>query len=165
MASLLRQCRLMHQANKLVGVIWVSTPPPTKIDGRRAPLLSSRSIHSSRCLQSTEKQLTCLSRIEKTVKCYGYLELSNVDLDLSIRPADPNQYPDSNKAICSFYSTENESQEFMPDFIQEEEKLGLIPKKSYTPKESLCLLEIPMKYGNELFFKNIFKILAEILIR
>lgn len=118
-------------------------PGPT----RRVSLSASCGVHTtSYRQQSIKKELVCISKVERTVKHYGYVELSNVDLDLLIRSADPDRYPDANKAVCSFYS-QHETEQLQPDFIQEEEKLSLVPKKSHLPKESLCHLEVPLKYG------------------
>ncbi len=86
-----------------------------------------------------------VSHVEKKVKSYGYLELSNLDLDVKIKPACPNLYPNMDRAICKFYSKTEQLPP--PQFTKVEEKLSLQVDKAYPPKESYCGLEIPIKYG------------------
>ena len=129
--------------------------------GRGASILSQnvvvespKYLHISSNFQSLKRELFCVKREEKKVKPFGYVELSNVDLDLSIQPADPNQYPDSDTAIFSFYTEKNESagdatKSSIPEFIKAEDKLSLALKESYSPNGHKCLLEVPMKYGNK----------------
>jgi hypothetical protein len=81
--------------------------------------------------------------VEKTVNSYGYLEMCNLDLDVSIKPTCPDKYPDMNKAICKFYS---KIEDTPPQLIHEDEKLSIKGNKVYQSKESHCSIEIPMKY-------------------
>lgn len=88
--------------------------------------------------------LKLINSVEKTVKSFGYLELRNLDLDISVKPACPLKYPDMNRAICTFYSsTEQKS----PNVVYSEDKLSLTTQTSYQPKENNCCFEIPIKYG------------------
>lgn len=114
---------------------------------------SSKYLHISSNFQSLKQEFVCVKREEKKVKPFGYVELGNVNLDLSIQPADPNQYPDSDTAIFSFFIDKNEStgdatKRSIPEFIKAEDKLSLTLKESYKPNGHKCLLEVPMKYGN-----------------
>lgn len=99
--------------------------------------------YSKHCQKNTT-ETTPLVRTERTVPPYGYLELRNVDLDVFIKPACPNQYPDMNRAIYSFYSTAGSTS---PQLIQTNEKLSLKTDIPYSPKENYCCFEIPIKYG------------------
>jgi hypothetical protein len=90
-----------------------------------------------------------MNLVEKTVGSYGYLEICNLDLDVSIKPTCPDKYPDMNKAICKFYSKKEETP---PQFIHEDEKLSIKANKVYESNESHCSIEIPMKYRKSCIF-------------
>ena len=104
---------------------------------------------SFRCYGDTSDGFRLVNHVEKTVKSYGYLELSNLDLDVKIKPACPNIYPDMNRAVCNFYS---KTEHISPNFIKTEEKLSVQTEKSYQPNESHCSIEIPIKYGMKKVF-------------
>ena len=88
-----------------------------------------------------------VNRIEHSVQPYGYLELSNADIDLCIKPANPDQFPDMTRAVIKFSSNDLEENK-IPVLVQTGNKLTLDMPKSYKPNYSSCILEIPIKYGN-----------------
>jgi hypothetical protein len=93
--------------------------------------------------QEIKDDFRLMNFVEKTVNSYGYLEMCNLDLDVSIKPTCPDKYPDMNKAICKFYS---KIEDTPPQLIHEDEKLSIKGNKVYQSKESHCSIEIPMKY-------------------
>jgi len=96
-------------------------------------------------MKQNEKHI--IKRTEHSVQPYGYLELSNVDIDLCIKPANPDQFPDMNGAVISFVSADLMEKQ-IPVLVQTEKKMTLDMPKSFTPNDNVCILEIPIKYGN-----------------
>ena len=98
--------------------------------------------------QDKEPKWKCIKQIEKTVNPYGSFELCNARIDLVVKPASPEDFPDMDTAICSWHSTVNYTS-------QEREKLELIiddGKLTFDPVneargEKYCRVEIPIKYG------------------
>ena len=113
------------------------------------PALSSsshrRTTHHKHISDQNEKHL--VKRVQHSVKPFGYLELSNVDVDLKIKPADPDQFPNMDGAIISLY-TNDITEKQVPVLVQSGNMMTFQSPKSYKPNESSCLLEIPIKYGN-----------------
>lgn len=104
----------------------------------------TRSITTSYKCFTASSDLNLVSRVEKEVKPYGYLELQNLDLDLVIKPASPDAFPNMDRAICSFLSkTDNTS----PEFAYFDGMLTIRPQKSYKTSEHECRVEVPIKYG------------------
>lgn len=99
--------------------------------------------HLQTSCTSQKDDTKLVKTVEKTVNPYGYLELNNLDLDVSIKPTCPNMFPDMNKVICSFYS---KTEQTAPQLIYQDEKVSLLANKTYHPKESHCSISIPIKY-------------------
>lgn len=106
--------------------------------------VSRNFLTSCKLYKESKNELNLVSRVEKTVKQYGYVEVKNLDLDISIKPACPVKYPDMNTAIYSFYSKTTKKS---PDVVIADEKLSLQHQNHYPPVESHCSLEVPIKYG------------------
>lgn len=102
-----------------------------------------RHLRTSCRYQKDENDIKLVNTVEKTVNPYGYLELNNLDLDVSIKPTCPNMFPDMNKVICSFYS---KTEQTSPKLICQDEKVSLHTNKAYHPKDSYCSINIPIKY-------------------
>lgn len=98
---------------------------------------------SFKCL-TTSKDLSLVSRIEKNVKPYGYLELQNIDLDLVIKPASPDAFPNMDRAICSFFTNSSVAS---PEFTCLDDMLTIKTQQSYKTGEHKCHIEVPIKYG------------------
>ncbi|KAI9555603.1 hypothetical protein GHT06_018118 [Daphnia sinensis] len=99
--------------------------------------------HLQTSCKCQKDDIKLVKTVEKTVNPYGYLELNNLDLDVSIKPTCPNTFPDMNKVICSFYS---KTEQIAPELIHQDEKISLQSNKVYHPKESYCSISIPIKY-------------------
>lgn len=105
--------------------------------------------HLQTSCTSQKDDTKLVKTVEKTVNPYGYLELNNLDLDVSIKPTCPNMFPDMNKVICSFYS---KTEQTAPQLIYQDEKVSLLANKTYHPKESHCSISIPIKYRKNFIF-------------
>ena len=105
----------------------------------------TRSLSTSQYYLNASKNLKIVSKVEKKVKSYGYLELQNLDLDLVIKPASPDAFPDMDTAICSFFSN---TEKMSPEFAYLDDMITIRPHKAYKTAEHECCVEIPIKYGN-----------------
>ena len=102
---------------------------------------------------SQEFKLTQIGQSTAAVKHYGRLFLDNSPVDLTIKPINLDVYPNMDVATSSFFSEDSSEKEF-PIFSQTAEELSLLSSKVYEPLKNLCVVEIPLKYGNLLQFQK-----------
>ena len=104
-----------------------------------------------------EANVKCVRRIQKTVPPYGSLKLPKCSVDVLIKPASPQDFPNMDAAIGSIYlrsdSLENSHKLLSAfDIILERDTLSIPPEPL---PGHLCVLEIPIKYGNLLPYISI----------
>lgn len=95
--------------------------------------------------------MKCVRRIQKTVPPYGSLKLPKCSVDVLIKPASPQDFPNMDAAIGSIYlrsdSLENSHKLLSAfDIILERDTLSIPPEPL---PGHLCVLEIPIKYDVE----------------
>ena len=103
-------------------------------------------IHLQACAQQLN-QMKCSFKSARDVNPYGSFQLHKSNVDLIIQPASPNDFPDMNKAILSVYSKES-TQHFPCEFLYNDSSLTVDLKEAALPGQNVCLIEIPIKYGN-----------------